>query len=167
MNGHRLLVASTAVALLLIGAAVAVPGAGARGRLPPKIHSGRYASGETYLDVDLQARTATYRFRVLCSDPYASQYASSGPRPRRVHLTSIRVGARVDVLGEYNGDSESGFSGEELTYWGLHGRFVSPTEFRGRVGVETGTFPTPPYPEPPFSRPQCLSKVGISLRLEP
>lgn len=159
--------AAFAFAVLLLLAAAVAPGAGARGKLPPKIHSGRYASGDTYIDVNLKARTASYHFRVLCTDPYASQYASSGPRPKRARLTGIRVGARVDTGGEYGGNSESGFPGEELTYWGLHGHFVSPTEFRGRVGVETGTFPVPPYPEPPFSRPECLSKVRISLRLEP
>lgn len=137
----------------------------------PRIRSGHYASadGQVTLDVDVKARRALLHFKLLCRDPFGNQYVTPGPRPRVVHLSGNRVGATLVGNGEYSGPSESGFPGEQLTYWGMHAHFTGPTSVGGRVGFETGTFPTPPAgaTPPPLARPQCLGKAGVSLQREP
>lgn len=138
---------------------------------PPFVHGGHYASadGRVTMDVDLHGRRARFRFTLLCRDPALDEYVTAGPKPARIHLSGNRVGTRVSANGTYEGASESGFPGEQVTDWGLSGRFTSPTSFRGLVGFETATSPAPPAGStpPPLARPQCLGSARISLRWGP
>jgi hypothetical protein len=137
----------------------------------PRIRSGHYAGadGQVTLDVDVKARRALLHFKILCRDPFGNQYVTPGPTARVVHLSGNRVGATLVGNGEYSGPSESGFPGEQLTFWGMHAHFTGPTSIGGRVGFETGTFPAPPAGStpPPLARPECLGRAGVSLLLEP
>lgn len=161
-----------AVTLLSIAglAPLAVAGHPA-GEHGPRIKSGHYdgADGQVTLDVDVKARKALLHFKLLCRDPFGNQYVTPGPRPRVVHLSGNRVGATLVGNGEYSGPSESGFPGEQLTFWGMHAHFTGPTSVGGRIGFETGTFPAPPAGStpPPLARPECLGKARFSLRRQP
>lgn len=118
--------------------------------------------------VDVHRRRVRIRFRLLCRDPYATQYATNGPKPTGLDLAGNRVGAVVHGWGMFEGSSESGFPGTQLTFWGLRGHFSGPTTFRGRIEFETATSPAPPIPSypPPAARPQCLGRAGIDLERE-
>ena len=45
----------------------------------PRIKSGRYGSGDVYLDVNVKARKVHFYFTLYCQNPFANQYVSSGP----------------------------------------------------------------------------------------
>jgi hypothetical protein len=163
-----------AAALLLPMDGLAASPAGARHRPRehgPRIKSGFYASadGRVTLEVEVKRRRARFRFMILCRDPFGNQYVTPGPKPRAVYLSGNRVGATVVGNGEYSGPSESGFPGEQLTFWWLHAHFTGPASVGGRVGFETGTFPAPPAGStpPPLARPECLGTARFSLRREP
>jgi hypothetical protein len=163
------------ISALLLSGAMAARGATRHGpkapRHGPRIESGHYVSadGHVTLDVDVPDRRALFHFTLLCREPFGNQYVTPGPAPKAIHLPGNRVGTVLVGDGEYGGPSESGFPGEQLTFWGLHGHFAGPTSFRGRVGFETGTFPVPPAGStpPPLARPECLGRARISLLREP
>ena len=130
-------------------------------KLPPKIKAGRYGSGDVYLDVDPKARTASFHFRLYCTDPYASQYATSGPKPATGKLSGIRRGATFEKDRWDTTPAESG-SGIQKTFWQMRGEFTTPTLFEGWVEFEVGTFPARL-----FSRPQCVDAARLHLDWQP
>jgi hypothetical protein len=149
--------------LACLGLASALPAdaAGARART---IKGGRYGdgSGNVYLVVRVQPRTASFQFNLPCLDPSGTYSATSGPAPPYgERMASIRPGTSIFLSGFHNGPAVSG-SGMEETDWQLSGSFAGSTHFRGTLEFETGVFPTEA-----LGRPQCLAAKRLRLRREP
>jgi hypothetical protein len=138
---------------------------------PPLIKSGLYASADRHvtMEVDVHGRRARFHFTLLCRDPYLDEYVTPGPKPAKLRLHGNRVGTKVAGNGSYEGPSESGFPGSQLTDWGMRGHFSAPNRFQGLVEFETVTSPPPPNGSvpPPLTRPQCLGSARVSLTREP
>jgi hypothetical protein len=168
MTGRRLFgLASVAALLLPVGLASGTPagrdGAASPAAKGPRIKSGRYGSGDVYMDVNVKKRTVSLHFTLYCNDLYADQYVSTGQRPSRGELKGNRVGAKVFVFGEYSGPAPSG-PGDQVADWVLNGKFTRPGHFDGRIEYEAATFPEP---TPPAARPQCIDAKLIHLNREP
>jgi hypothetical protein len=172
MNSRRLFALLSVAAVLLpvglaSGAARSKAGPGNSGK-GPLIKSGRYGSGDVYMDVDVKRRKVAFHFTLLCSEVFGSQYVTSGTEPVAGDLSGNRRGARVYVDGMYEGAAASG-EGHQLAFWSLGGKFTGPTHFEGKVEYEavTGTGPAPQPGGPPVARPQCLDAERIQLDLQP
>lgn len=138
--------------------------AGAAGAMARTIKGGRYGdgSGNVYLIVRVQPRTASFQFNLPCLDPSGTYTATSGPAPPYgERMASIRPGTSIFLSGFHDGPSPSG-SGIEETNWQLGGRFAGSTHFRGTLEFETGVFPTEA-----LSRPQCIAAKRLRLHREP
>jgi hypothetical protein len=136
---------------------------GAAGTAVRTIKGGRYGdgSGNVYLIVRVQPRTASFQFNLPCLDPSGTYSATSGPAPPNgERMASIRPGTSIFLSGIHNGPAPSG-SGMEETDWQLSGTFTGSTHFRGKLEFETGVFPTEA-----LSRPQCLTTRRLRLHRE-
>lgn len=128
------------------------------------IKGGRYGdgSGNVYLIVRVQPRTASFQFNLPCFDPSGTYPATSGPAPQfGERMASIRPGTTIFLSGFHNGPSPSG-TGVEETDWQMSGSFAGATHFRGMLEFETGVFPTEA-----LGRPQCVTARRLRLRREP
>jgi hypothetical protein len=135
--------------------------AGARART---IKGGRYGdgSGDVYLIVRVQPRTASFQFNLPCLDPSGTYTATSGPAPLYgERMASIRPGTSIFLSGFHDGPAPSG-SGVEETDWQLSGSFAGSTHFRGMLEFETGVFPAEP-----LGATQCVAARRLRLRREP
>jgi hypothetical protein len=109
----------------------------------------------------VRTRTVLLHFTLYCDDLYSDQYVSSGPKPSRGELQGNRLGAKVQVIGEFSGPAASG-PGTQVADWDLEGRFTRPAHFDGRIEYEAATSPAPPR-----ARPQCLDAQSIHLDRQP
>jgi hypothetical protein len=137
---------------------------GAAGGAVRTIKGGRYGdgSGDVYLIVRIQPRTASFHFNLPCLDPSGTYPATSGPAPPYGdRLASIRPGTSIFLSGFHDGPAPAG-AGTEETDWQMSGSFTGSTHFRGMLEFETGVFPTES-----LGRPQCVSARRLRLRREP
>jgi hypothetical protein len=145
----------------LLVPALSAGSAGARART---IKGGRYGdgSGNVYLIVRIQPRTAAFHFNLPCLDPSGTYPATSGPAPPNgERMASIRAGTSIFLSGFHDGPALSG-TGIEETGWQLSGSFAGSTHFLGTLEFETGVFPTEA-----LGRPQCVTAKRLRLRREP
>jgi hypothetical protein len=145
----------------LLALAIAPGAAGAESRT---IKGGRYGdgSGDVYLIVRVQPRTASFHFNLPCLDPSGTYAATSGPAPPNGdRLASIRPGTSIFLSGFHDGPAPAG-AGTEETDWQMSGSFTGSTHFRGMLEFETGVFPTES-----LGRPQCATARSLRLRREP
>jgi hypothetical protein len=143
---------------------VSAVSAGTAGAAARTIKGGRYGdgSGNVYLIVRIQPRTASFHFNLPCRDPSGTYPATSGPAPPiGERMASIRPGTSIFLSGFHDGPAVSG-SGIEETDWQLGGSFAGSTHFRGMLEFETGVFPTEA-----LGRPQCVAAKRLRLRREP
>jgi hypothetical protein len=149
------------LACLGLASALAAGTAGARART---IKGGRYGdgSGNVYLVVRVQPRTASFHFNQPCLAPSGAVPATSGPAPPHGEpMASIRPGTSIFLSGFHDGPAPSG-SGVEETDWQLSGSFAGSTHFRGMLEFETGVFPAEP-----LGATQCVAARRLRLRREP